>query len=561
MAAFTRYAAALPLISLALATPFPGNEVCKPTTTTVYATITVGADGEESWATGTAKAATTEASSSSSSKKYTYTGSETQQYTCPADFTYPGVTFPTFSPDKLNPNGPFYNPNDFIPYYADWPGKPSKGHTTVPPLPTKPAKPLGGASSGDYKAPAWQGKDKNLKPELSQEETNGDSPWGLIDCPRLPPYLGAPSGSVSASKTSALGYATTKSPSKASYGGEVSSSGAPHVSSHASWASYSAPGNHSMTSGSSSKPTASASSSSWSSLSSSSFSSVNGTKNETSPLCGKIPDTGVTRSYDFHVSYRTIAPDGVSKNGLVVNGAFPGPLVEANWGDWIEITVTNDLPINSTDQGEGTALHWHGFVQQETPYYDGVPSVQQCPIAPGKSLTYKFRADHVGTSWYHSHYSAQYAGGALGPIVIHGPEAPGVTYDEDLGPVFINDWYHADYFSLVEVTMAGGLPLADNILINGKMNYPCENTTAVCEPNAGISKFRFTPGKKYKMRLINPSAEALLKFSIDGHQMTVISNDFIAIKPYTTNVVTLGVGQRSDVIVSQPFFETTEKTY
>ena len=31
--------------------------------------------------------------------------------------------------------------------------------------------------------------------------------------------------------------------------------------------------------------------------------------------------------------------------------------------------------------------------------------------------------------------------------------------------------------------------------------------------------------------------------------MTVIANDFVPIKPYDTNVVTLGVGQRSDILV------------
>lgn len=166
----------------------------------------------------------------------------------------------------------------------------------------------------------------------------------------------------------------------------------------------------------------------------------------------------------------------------------------------------------------------------------------------------------IGTSWYHSHYSAQYAGGALGPIVIHGPAHPQACYDEDLGPVMIGDWYHADYFSLVETTMSGGLPFSDNILINGKMNYPCENTTAVCTPNAGISKFAFTPGKKYRLRLINPSAEAIIKFHIDGHNLSVIANDFVPIIPYTTNVVTLGVGQRSDIIVRHtPFIAAPDK--
>lgn len=106
------------------------------------------------------------------------------------------------------------------------------------------------------------------------------------------------------------------------------------------------------------------------------------------------PNTGVTRHYDFTVGEMMIAPDGVQKKGLVINGAFPGPTIEANWGDWIEVAVHNNL------DWEGTALHWHALLQRETPWFDGVPSVHQCPIAPGSSFTYRFRADLYGTSWY-----------------------------------------------------------------------------------------------------------------------------------------------------------------
>lgn len=126
------------------------------------------------------------------------------------------------------------------------------------------------------------------------------------------------------------------------------------------------------------------------------------------------PVTNVTRSFHFVIERGQLAPDGVTKNMILINGSFPGPLIEANWGDTINVTVDNQIP------DEGTSLHWHGFLQKETPWYDGVPSVQQCPIAPGNSFTYSFKADLYGTSWYHSHFSAQYADGLLGPIVVHG---------------------------------------------------------------------------------------------------------------------------------------------
>ena len=214
----------------------------------------------------------------------------------------------------------------------------------------------------------------------------------------------------------------------------------------------------------------------------------------------------------------------------------------------ISVTVHNQI----SNPVEGTAIHWHGILQRATPWYDGVPSVQQCPIAPEKSFTYNFKADLYGSTWYHSHYSAQYAGGLFGPLVIHGPK--NVPYDIDVGPVFLSDWNHEEYFDLVKQTVS--LPpqppvFSDNNLINGKMNYDCSliKDGTACTPNAGVSKFKFKSGKKHRLRLINGGSEGLIRFTIDNHDMTVMANDFVPVKPYTTKVITLGIGQRTDVIV------------
>lgn len=48
-----------------------------------------------------------------------------------------------------------------------------------------------------------------------------------------------------------------------------------------------------------------------------------------------FPDTKRTVSYVFNVTRKVLSPDGYQKRMIVVNGAFPGPLIEANWGDWI----------------------------------------------------------------------------------------------------------------------------------------------------------------------------------------------------------------------------------
>lgn len=251
--------------------------------------------------------------------------------------------------------------------------------------------------------------------------------------------------------------------------------------------------------------------------------------------------SGQERTYDFTIARGTIAPDGYEKDVLLINGQFPAPTIEANWGDFITVTVNNDI----TGPEEGTALHWHGLLQTGTPWEDGVPAVSQCPIAPGKSLTYHFKADLYGTSWYHSHYSAQYAGGLFGPMIIYGPKS--ADYDIDLGPILLTDYYHQSYYDLVEEVMGTDLkkiaPKSDNNLINGKMGFNCSLVTdgTPCTNNAGLSKFQFTTGKKHRLRLINAGSDAIQKFSIDEHTLTVIANDFVPIQPYETEIVTLGV--------------------
>jgi hypothetical protein len=131
-----------------------------------------------------------------------------------------------------------------------------------------------------------------------------------------------------------------------------------------------------------------------------------------------------------------------------------------------------------------------------------------------------------------------------------------MEYDVDLGPVLLSDWYHGEYYDIVESIMApgaSGMAISDTVLINGKGVFDCSslaaNDTTPCDSNAGLSQFRFRRGQVHRLRLVNTGAEALQRFSIDGHTMTVIANDFVPIEPYETEAVTLGIGQRADVLV------------
>ncbi|KAK7985153.1 Bclcc9 [Apiospora saccharicola] len=238
------------------------------------------------------------------------------------------------------------------------------------------------------------------------------------------------------------------------------------------------------------------------------------------------------------------APDGYETPGIFVNGQFPGPAIEADWGDWIEVRVHNNIGNSHGAKAEGTSIHFHGMLQKETQWSDGVPGVTQCPIAPGSSFTYRFRADVYGTSWWHSHFSAQYTAGVWGPLIIHGPRH--VDHDVDVGPVMLGDFYHRD-----STDFNVYVPWSDNSLINGKNSYNCSMAAAnaTCHSDAALSEFRFQPGKTHRLRLMNTGAAALLHFSIDQHRMTVIANDFEPVVPYEADYITLHVGQRTDILV------------
>jgi hypothetical protein len=100
-----------------------------------------------------------------------------------------------------------------------------------------------------------------------------------------------------------------------------------------------------------------------------------------------------TRHYRFTVSDMEVNPDGVYRPMILINGQFPGPLIECNDGDRLVIDVENQS-VNAT------SFHWHGLYQNGSNWMDGTIGVTQCPIAPGGNFTYDFTiSGQHGTYW------------------------------------------------------------------------------------------------------------------------------------------------------------------
>lgn len=172
-----------------------------------------------------------------------------------------------------------------------------------------------------------------------------------------------------------------------------------------------------------------------------------------------------------------------------------------------------------------------------------MPSVTQCPIAPGSSYTYTWKAVQYGSSWYHSHYYVQAWDGVFGGIIINGPAT--ANYDEDLGTMILADWSHETADQEVLYAEAHGPPTLDNGLINGTNTYNNSGTVVGSRFNT-----TFTAGTRYRIRLVNAAADTHFKFTIDNHTMEVIATDFVPIVPYSTDIVQISMGQRYDIIVT-----------
>ncbi|ERS96778.1 laccase precursor [Sporothrix schenckii 1099-18] len=249
------------------------------------------------------------------------------------------------------------------------------------------------------------------------------------------------------------------------------------------------------------------------------------------------PVTNFIRHYTLVITEETnwTGPDGeVKELVMLINGTLPGPVISADWGDTLSITVINNLKTN------GTSMHWHGIRQLNTNLQDGVNGVTECPIPPGHSRVYTFLATQYGSSWYHSHFSAQYGNGVVGTIQINGPAS--LPYDIDLGVFPVSDYYYHTSDYLVDYTKNNGPPNSNNVLFNGTNVHPVTG-------NGKYANVTLTPGKRHLLRIINISVENHFVFSLANHTMTIVAADLVPVNSMTVNELFVGVGQRYDVTI------------
>src|SRR4029453_2671791 len=109
---------------------------------------------------------------------------------------------------------------------------------------------------------------------------------------------------------------------------------------------------------------------------------------------------------------------GTRIDAWTFNGKIPDPENRVRQSDLVEATLVNK------DIDEGVTIHWHGV---DVPIAeDGVAGVTQDAVMPRERHVYRFRANQLGTFWYHSHQisSRQVRRGLYGAFVIEPREQP-----------------------------------------------------------------------------------------------------------------------------------------
>lgn len=172
---------------------------------------------------------------------------------------------------------------------------------------------------------------------------------------------------------------------------------------------------------------------------------------------------------------------GRKVDALTFDGRSPGPELRVRQGDLVEVTLANE------DVAQGVTIHWHGVDVPNAE--DGVAGVTQDAVPPGERYVYRFRAEQVGTFWYHTHQvsSKEVRRGLFGTLVIEPRERTSFGLDRT-----------------VVAHTYDGIPTLDG--------------------SEGMQPLEVEPGTQVRLRLVNTD-NSPRRFALGGTAFRVLSID------------------------------------
>jgi FtsP/CotA-like multicopper oxidase with cupredoxin domain len=242
----------------------------------------------------------------------------------------------------------------------------------------------------------------------------------------------------------------------------------------------------------------------------------------------------MTAAVEFELEAREVdwayAP-GRSVRGFAFNGQVPGPLIDAEVGDTVQVRLTNNLP-------QATTIHWHGL--RVPADMDGTEAVQP-PVEPGGRFEYRFVVPDAGTFWYHSHVNEteQLERGLYGALIVRGPDEPTLDAERVL---------HLDDLKLgPEGDLA---PFGDEHELHAGREGDVRLVNGRQEPELEIAA-----GQIERWRIVNAANTRFVRLSIGARPFSILGTDGgLLPSRVQTSEVLITPGERVDLAVG-PFAE------
>jgi hypothetical protein len=205
------------------------------------------------------------------------------------------------------------------------------------------------------------------------------------------------------------------------------------------------------------------------------------------------------------------------------NGMVPGPRIDVEVGDTIEVAITNELPV-------GTDIHWHGI---DVPFdQDGVAPITQDLVMPGETYTYRYTVNEAAVGMYHAHAHGDIAvpNGLFGTMYVGDMDLPtGTTISGFEIPA--------------DLELAQDLPMVLNdageigLSLDGK-SFPATHPVTA-EVGDWIQLTYFNEGMQ-----VHP-------MHLHGFEQFVIAKDGEELdQPYAADTILVGPGERYTVLIN-----------
>jgi FtsP/CotA-like multicopper oxidase with cupredoxin domain len=224
---------------------------------------------------------------------------------------------------------------------------------------------------------------------------------------------------------------------------------------------------------------------------------------------GGIPDARFTL---IARTARVKVARGHEIEALTFDGRVPGPELRVRQGDLVEVELRN------ADIGQGVSLHWHGVDVPNAE--DGVAGVTQNAVPPGGRHVYRFRAEQLGTFWYHTHQSSSedVKRGLYGAFVIEPRE------------------------------LAGPNVLDETVILHRF------GSATTLSGRAGVWRKAVTPGTEVRLRLVNTdsSRQRVVVGPVPFRVLAIDGTDLNRPTPLVGRTLVLGGGGRYDVGFRMP---------